>query len=138
MIGVICYVEDSEETFFNDIVVWSKTAGVFGVDVLIMIDIHNMIPNYTNESFKEVHIVKNLEEALKIKSDYEIVYFDIHGDKILGKNFTHPKDNVIYLFGADTGEVTPSRYDHKVKLNIPKELWGAQLFAVAMYDRSLK
>lgn len=142
MIGVICFAEDRKESFFNDIVIWQTTARAFNVDVLVIVDTYGDLPKWSDtQNFENTHITSTLDEAIdyidETYPNHTIVYLDINGDEKVGK-FKHPNKDVVYLFGPDSGEITPKRFDKKVKIDVPEELWASQIFAAVMLDRGNK
>ena len=131
---------------------WRLNMKAFGVKKLIIVNIDNL-PVTCGDLEIEFEVYNTLEEVLKKYSDYTFVFLEcaqqIDGiDFIPLKNFNHPTDNVLYIFGSDYSVLNLSELKEKGYLEgnfvvsigtgstIP--LWAHTAMSIVLYDRKVK
>jgi len=131
---------------------WRINMKAFGVKKLIIVNIDNL-PVACGDLEIEFEVYNTLEEVLKKYSDYTFVFLEcaqqIDGiDFIPLKNFNHPTDNVLYIFGSDYSVLNLSELKEKGYLednfvvSIETEskipLWAHTAMSIVLYDRKVK
>lgn len=141
MTAVIFFMEDNDKSMFADIDVWRRTIYAFNIDCYIVVDeTENHSFSGWSDQNHECHIVKKLDEALAIHPNLTKVWVDTTVNSTVTvsiEQFSHPKDNVVYIFGPD-GRNIELKADHHITLDVPYKLWEIQACSIVLYDRNAK
>jgi len=151
MVGVIIQLEDAWNYTQSDrdieiMQMYHETAKGLNIDLFIIIDktTKGMVNKFPADLKCETY--KTLDEALKKYPKYTKLYFE-HPNAVSTKSITldeltHPKDNVLYIFGGDEEglNITKLRKDEKmVSINVSTYiLWSIVAMTIALYDRHIK
>lgn len=140
-IAVIFHAMNMKDSIWADVSGFANTLENFGgVDSFTIIDLTptNEYKNYSSKHH-ETHVANDMEEALSFYPNHTKVFLKEGGEPL--KDFEHPKDNVVYVFGADIDNVDEDITGADHVIGIPTEvswLWSVQSLAVVLYDRKVK
>jgi len=134
-VGIIFYLEEETASLFNhDPQAWRNVITKSNLDFYIMIDEHNLQPNWIDDTI-ESYKVNTLSEALDVKPTHDKVFVDENGTTLI-KDYTH-SDNTIYVFGKDNGGFGSYDLTDKttVKLPFTGNVWSLMALSCVMCDR---
>ena len=163
MIGICFFFEDYNMNLYSgrwdgDIRLWLDTSTMYNFDKIIEIDISTdergkfYDKNKTNHRFDRFKILEEAEEKYK---DHHFVYMEdprtlklnnIWENSISLDNFIHPKENVIYVLGPDSGNYNVL-YNKQNKANCsfvhilapnPQAIWSIIVLGLIGDDRRRK
>lgn len=155
MIGILAFWESKEENRYSgskwDLLLWSDTLGPLGADFFILIDEANLKPKFTHHKIK-FETFSSLEEALNRHRDKRIVLLEAERNIPVGtkysylKEFQHPKENVLYVIGPDTGCLDIQKLEKEklftdlvaIETEENFTLWSFIVAGIVLYDRRLK
>lgn len=118
---------------------WNMNMEALGIDTLNMIDVTTYKigqyykHNIANLGFK---YFMSLDEVLDEHKGWNIV--GVEQDGIPLPEFTHPKEDTLYIVGADSASL--DKYDLQFKVNIPAAkpempYWAELAAGLVVYDR---
>jgi len=131
---------------------WRINAKAFGIKKLIIVNIDDL-PVTCGDLEIEFEVYHTLEEVLKKYSEYTFVFLEcarkVEGiDFIPLKNFNHPTDNVLYIFGSDYSTLNLSELKEKgylednfvvsIETGSKIPLWAHTAMSIVLYDRKVK
>ena len=135
MKGVIFHTEPNNLSLWGDIAGIRNTLSKLVVDFYIVVDTHNIIPDWNDEVI-ESYRVSTFADALtkleEVHPECETVWFTSDATTEL-KDFDHPT-NACYVMGADSGGTSFTTPDHSVKIYGPN-LFASIVLGIVLYDR---
>ena len=140
-IAVIFHALESNKSIWADVSGFANTMeNMGGVDSFTIIDLtdNNQYKKYSSKHH-DTHVTTNLTNALSFYPTYTKVFLKEGGESL--KDFVHPKDNVVYVLGADIDGVIEDTTGADHVIGIPTEnswVWSVQALAIVLYDRMVK
>lgn len=135
MKGVIFFTEPNNLSLWGDIAGITNTLSKLVVDFYIVVDEHNIIPNWTDQRM-ESYRVNTFQEALtkleEVHPECETVWLS-QSNSVELKDFDHPV-NACYIVGSDSGNTIMDNADHNIKLYGPN-LFAVIVLGIVLYDR---
>lgn len=143
MIGVICHWDLPVSLAGNPkaskklLTRWSLTCKSFGFDTLVLVDVHKTGISLGDQEIRSA-VFPTLSEARTAYPDAEYIY--VYEGGVPLSEFSHPQDNVLYVFGGDyAGKVHGDRDKVlSIRCNGRYPLHAEIAAGIIMHDRYVK